>query len=344
MRLDAGRPLFSPRAQLADAADLLYTTGTTGRRKGVVLSHENIAAAAININAFIGTTAEDGEIVPLPLAHSFGLGRLRVMALVGHTLTLLPGMRNPAAVLKRLLDERASGLAMVPAGFDLILRMTRDRLGDARDHLRYIEIGSAAMPPATREKLAQLLPGTRICHHYGLTEASRAAFLEYHADREHLASIGQPSPNVEMAVRDDEGRDVPDGREGQIVVRGQMVMQQYWKQPELTRQVFRDGWLFTGDRGRRNADGYYYHVTGRQSDIVNVGGLKVNPEEVEEALNAHPAGRRSRPASAFRTRRVSWANPSKHASSNAAMFATSSSSNGFAGGWKNTKSRVFFSG
>jgi long-chain acyl-CoA synthetase len=198
------------------------------------------------------------------------------------------GLRNPALALKQLLDARATGLALVPAGFDLILRMTKDRLGDARDHLRYIEIGSAAMRPETRQKLLDLLPRTRICHHYGLTEASRAAFIEYHADRDRPASIGRPSPNVEMAVRDAAGRDLPDGESGEIVVRGGMVMQQYWKQPELSRDVLQNGWLRTGDRGYRDAGGYYY-LTGRESDVVNVGGRKVSPEEVEQALNGHPA-------------------------------------------------------
>jgi long-chain acyl-CoA synthetase len=285
---DASRPHISPRVALDADADLIYTTGTTGRRKGVLLSHENIAQAAVNIHSFIGTTADDREVMPLPLSHSFGLGRLRVMAHVGHCLLLVAGMRNPAAVLKLLLDSKATGLALVPAGFDLILRMTRDRLGDARPHLRYVEIGSAAMPLTTREKLMELLPDTRLCHHYGLTEASRAAFLEYHADRNHLGSIGRPSPNVEMAVRDDQGRDVPDGEVGQIVVCGRMVMRRYWKQPELTDSVLHDGWFSSGDFGRRDVNGYY-HLTGRQANVVNVGGRKVNPEEVEEALNAHPA-------------------------------------------------------
>jgi long-chain acyl-CoA synthetase len=210
------------------------------------------------------------------------------MAQAGHCLLLLPGMRNPAAVLKQLLDVKAAGLALVPAGFDLILRMTRDRLGDARQHLRYIEIGSAAMPADTKQKLMELLPQTRICHHYGLTEASRAAFTEYHADRDHLASIGQPGPNVSMAVRDEAGHDLGDGQAGEIVVRGGMVMQEYWMQPELTYETLRGGWLHTGDLGYRDADGYYY-LTGRQSDVVNVGGRKVSPEEVEQALNKHPA-------------------------------------------------------
>ena len=287
-RAEEGDPLSEPQCLLEDPADLIYTSGTTGRKKGVLLSHANLAHAAVNINAFVGTTCDDLECMPLPLSHSFGLGRLRCMARVGHTLLLLSGLRNPALTLKQLLDARATGLALVPAGIDLILRMTKDRLGDARDHLRYLEIGSAAARPETRRKLLDLLPNTRICHHYGLTEASRAAFLEYHADQDHLGSIGRPSPHVEMAVRDDEGRNLPDGQEGEIVVRGGMVMRQYWKQPELTADVLRDGWLRTGDRGYRQADGYYY-LTGRQGDLVNIGGRKVSPEEVEQALDSHPA-------------------------------------------------------
>ncbi|MEI8372070.1 MAG: class I adenylate-forming enzyme family protein [Planctomycetota bacterium] len=287
-RADEGEQLASLQCSLEDPADLIYTTGTTGRKKGVLLSHANVAYAALNINAFLDTRCDDLECVPLPLSHSFGLGRLRCMAQAGHCLLLLPGMRNPALVLKLLLNARATGLALVPAGFDLILRMTKDHLGDAREHLRYIEIGSAAMPLETKRRLMELLPQTRICHHYGLTEASRAAFIEYHADRDHLASIGRPSPNVEMAVRDGEGHDFPDSQEGEIVVRGRMVMREYWKQPELTRQVLSGGWLRTGDRGYRDAEGYYY-LTGRQSDLVNIGGRKVSPEEVEQALCGHPA-------------------------------------------------------
>ncbi len=287
-RPDECELLSSPQVALDEPADLIYTTGTTGRKKGVLLTHANLANAALNINCFVGTRNDDLEVVPLPLSHSFGLGRLRCMAQAGHTLLLLAGLRNPAAMLKQLLDAKATGLALVPAAIDLILRLTKDRLSDAREHLRYIEIGSAPMPLDTKHKLMELLPNARLCHHYGLTEASRSAFIEYHADRDHLTSIGRPGPNVDMAVRDSEGQDLPDEACGEIVVRGRMVMREYWKQPELTRQKLRNGWLYTGDRGYRDADGYY-HLTGRQSDVVNVGGRKVSPEEIEEVLRGHPA-------------------------------------------------------
>lgn len=279
---------FTPDCRLDDVADLLFTTGTTGRKKGVALTHRQIAQAAANINAFVQTGPEDRELVPLPLSHSFGLGRLRSMARTGNTLLLEAGMRNPAKVLKQVLDHKLTGVAMVPAGFDLLLRLTRDRLADAASHLRYIEIGSAAMPLETKRRLMELLPRTRICHHYGLTEASRAAFLEYHADRAKLGSIGRPSPNVRIEVRDDQGRRLPPGECGELVVQGGMVMKEYWRQPELTSQTLRDGWLRTADWGYQDDEGYLY-LAGRHGDLINVAGLKVSPEEIEQALDAHPA-------------------------------------------------------
>ena len=110
-------------------ADLLYTTGTTGRRKGVVLKQANVLAAARNITEFVGSGPDDVEVVPLPLSHSFGLGRLRCMAIAGNTLILEPGVGTGATIVKRILDARATGLALVPAGFDIIRRMTGDTLG-----------------------------------------------------------------------------------------------------------------------------------------------------------------------------------------------------------------------
>jgi long-chain acyl-CoA synthetase len=254
----------------------------------VVLTQRQIAEAATNINAFIGGQPGDVEVVPMPLSHSFGLGRLRCMAQTGVTLALEAGLRNAAKVLRRILELKATGLAMVPAGFELLLHMTKDRLGDARGHLRYIEIGSAPMSLETKHRLMELLPETRICHHYGLTEASRAAFLDYHADRDKLTSIGRPAPNVEIAVHNGDGHDLGPGEHGELAIRGAMVMKEYWQRPELTRATLQDGWLRTGDWGWKDAEGYF-HLLGRGNDLINVAGMKVCPEEVERLLNAHPA-------------------------------------------------------
>lgn len=266
-----------------DVADLLYTTGTTGKKKGVVLTQANILAAARNITQFIGSSAEDVEVVPLPLSHSFGLGRLRCMAIAGNTLILEPGVGTGAPVMKRILDVRATGLALVPAGFDILRRMTGDTLGQAKDHLKYIEIGSAPMKPETRQWLTDLLPNTRICHHYGLTEASRAAFTEFHSDVQKRGTAGRAAPNVEISVCDENGKKLPAGESGEVVVHGRMVMREYWKNPELTRQAFYGDSLRTGDIGYLDADGYLF-LLGRRNDLINVGGRKVAPDEIEDLL------------------------------------------------------------
>lgn len=271
---------------LDDPADLMYTTGTTGRRKGVLLTHGQIAAAARNIATFVRSCATDLEVVPIPLTHSFGLGRLRCMAVVGNAVALEPGLRNPAVLLKRILDLQASGLALVPTGFELMLRLTRDKLGDARDHLRYVEIGSAPIRRETEKRLVQLLPKTRICHHYGLTEASRSCFREFHSDSHKPDSVGRPSPNVKVAVFDETGAPLPPMQEGELVVFGEMTMKEYWNRPELNSTAFLDGGLKTGDVGYVDSDGYVY-LMGRRGDIINVGGLKVAPSEVESSMLLH---------------------------------------------------------
>ena len=272
---------------LQQTADILFTTGTTGQKKGVVLTHANILAAAININTFIGNTADDREVLPLPLSHSFGLGRLRCNMLAGGTLILVDGFLKARQIFTAFEKWHATGFCFVPAGLQVLFRLSGDKLGNYAAHLKYIEIGSAPMPRENKERLMRLLPQTRICMHYGLTEASRAAFIEFHADKEHLDSIGKPSPNVAMAIRNEQRENVPDGDIGRIHVKGGQVMQTYWQNREETAKTLQDGWLDTGDVGYRQ-DGYLY-LKGRYKDIINIGGRKVAPDEIEELLRQHPA-------------------------------------------------------
>jgi long-chain acyl-CoA synthetase len=272
-----------PACLPGDPADLLFTTGTTGRKKGVLLTHANISAAATNINAFLRPRMDDVEVVPIPLSHSFGLGRLRCWAQIGQVIALEPGLRNPALLYKRLIELKATGLAIVPAGVAILRRLIKDRFSDAGRSLRYVELGSAPLAEEDRAWLLAMLPQARICHHYGLTEASRAAFRELHADAARSSSIGRASPNVEIMIGGEDGLAVPIGEPGEILVRGGMVMQGYWDQPELSAEVLQNGWLRTGDEGWADSDGYLY-LRGRRGDIINVGGLKVAPQEVEQRL------------------------------------------------------------
>jgi long-chain acyl-CoA synthetase len=274
----------SPRLQ--EIADILFTTGTTGVPKGVVLTHHNTLAAAANINAFIGNTSDDTEVVPLPLSHSFGLGRLRCNLLACGTVVLVDGFGLIGRIFEAMERHRATGLSSVPAGFEIIFRLTGDKLGEYADHLKYVEIGSASMPQEHKRRLMRLLPNTRLCMHYGLTEASRTTFIEFHESANKLESIGQPTPNVDVGVLGGNGQRLPAGTIGEIAVQGRTVAQGYWKDPPMTAKALVDGWLRTGDSGYQDNEGFLYLV-GRSSDLVNVGGLKVAPVEVEEALKEH---------------------------------------------------------
>lgn len=271
-----------------DSADLLFTTGTTADPKGVLLSHRAIETAAEYISAFLGQRGDDVEVLPLPLYHSFGLGRLRCCIYQGSSLVLVDGPTLFADAMRALRRFRGTGFSSVPSGFAVIFETLGDALGEFAGQLRYIEIGSSPMNHDHKLRLMALLPTTRICMHYGLTEASRSAFIEFHESRSRLDSVGRPSPGVEIAAVDHSGSIQPTGTEGQIAIRSNAVMTGYWNAEEATRRAYLDGWLLTGDRGHLDDEGYLY-LTGRESDLINIGGRKVAPGEIENILREHPA-------------------------------------------------------
>lgn len=266
-------------------ADLLFTTGTTGLPKGVALTFANQMAAADNINTFIGNTADDVEMLALPISHSFGLGRLRCVFAKGATLVLLGSFASMKKFFGEMERCQVTGFGMVPASWAFIQKMSGDKIGQFAGQLKYIEIGSAFMPLENKQKLMSLLPNTRICMHYGLTEASRSAFISFHDDTDHLMSAGRPSPNTEIAVFSEQGKRLGRNEDGEICVKGGHVCSDYWGLPqEAFQKDFFDGYFRTGDWGRLDEEGYI-HLISRKKEIINVGGKKVSPIEVEEVLN-----------------------------------------------------------
>jgi len=277
--LEQRLPVVSPD----ETADILFTSGSTGQPKGVVLTHANIAAAAHNITTFIGNTGDDREVVTVPLNHSFGLGRLRCNILAGGTLIIVPGLTFPSLVFKALAAHQATGLACVPTGVAVLIKVGGERLGEFAATIRYMELGSARMEEAAKRAIMSLLPSTRICMHYGLTEASRSAFMEFHADESRLESVGRATPNVSISIADETGKPLGSGESGRIRIKAATVMKEYWRDPQRTAQVFdREGWFDTGDLGYLDAAGYLF-LQGRVDDVINVGGKKVYPVTVEEA-------------------------------------------------------------
>ena len=257
-----------------DVADIMFTTGTTGQPKGVCLSHANIAGSAKNINSFIGNDSKDTEVLGLPLSHSFGLGRLRCTLLAGGTIVLLGNFANLKKFFDAIEQHHATGFGMVPAVWQYIKRFSGTRIGKYASQIRYIEIGSASLDIADKRLLMELFPSTRICMHYGLTEASRAFFMEFHENKENLSTIGIPVSNEVQAMIC--------GEENEICVKGNMVMKSYLDEKD-NENAFIDGYFRTGDCGSCDSQGLFY-LTGRVKEIINIGGKKVNPATIEDAL------------------------------------------------------------
>jgi len=288
---------FAQLPKIADApafpalgldADLLFTTGSTGRPKGVRLTHENIAVSGAHINAVIRTPEGAAEVVPLPLYHAFGLGRLRCDLIAGRSVILVYGFRLPGEIFAAIEKHNAAGLVGVPSGFAVLLGFGKRGLGRYADQLRYIEIGSSPMPPAHKQELMELLPKTDLWMHYGLTEAARSVFIEFHRHRDRLHAVGLPAPGVEISIRGADGSVQGPGQPGMLWIGGRHISPGYWDDAELTEATFSDGRARTGDVACLDDKGFIV-LQGRSDDMVKVGGFNVSPDEVERALSEHPA-------------------------------------------------------
>jgi long-chain acyl-CoA synthetase len=272
----------------SDIAEILFTTGTTGAPKGVCLSYYNIYSSASNINKYIGNQADDIELLGLPICHSFGMGRIRCNLIKGATIVILSNFANVRAFLKAIEQFGVTGFGVVPAAWAYIRKMSGTRIAKYADQIHYIEIGSAAMSLDTKREMLSMFPNARICMHYGLTEASRICFQEFH-DMDHLDSIGKPvCDKVDVKIFNEKGCEVAQGEKGELCVKGNMVLTRYLEEND-TKNAFFGDYFRTGDCGYKNVDGYIY-LLGREKELINVGGKKVSPMEVEDAIMALGVG------------------------------------------------------
>jgi long-chain acyl-CoA synthetase len=184
----------------------------------------------------------------------------------------------------RFMEEyKVTGFGMVPASWAMIRKLSDLKIAEYAQQLNYIEIGSAPMMLEEKHTLINILPKTRICMHYGLTEASRSAFMEFHEEKDFLDTIGKQSPNMYIRIMDEAGNEIPDGTEGEICVKGDAVTAGYYKMPEINDVSFWGEYFRTGDWGVRSSDGHI-RLCSRKKELINVGGKKVSPLEVEELL------------------------------------------------------------
>lgn len=263
-------------------ADILFTTGTTGVPKGVPLTYKNEAAAVRNINTFIGNVTEDVELLALPVSHSFGLGRVRCCLANGQTIILLGSFVNTKKIFRTIEEENVVGFSMVPSSWKFLQKISGEKIADYAHQLKYIEMGSAYLSPEDKKHLADIFPTTRVAMHYGLTEASRSAFMEFHIDADNISSVGKASPYTQIRTFDENGVMLTNGQEGEICVKGEHVTSGYLNLSS-SEVFYGDGYFRTGDVGTINQDGYIT-LKSRIKELINVGGKKVAPIEVDEQI------------------------------------------------------------
>jgi long-chain acyl-CoA synthetase len=272
-----------------DGALILYTSGVTGKKEGVLLSHRNLIQATLNTNDFMGIGSDICEFVALPLTHSLGFGRSLCLFFVGGTLVLNNGSLNPMSLVQSVLRDKCDAISSVTSGFTMFFGRLESLLRHIGPQIRYIELGSAPMPLDHEIKLLEIFPKARICVHYGLAEASCSTFIDLRKEQRKLHTVGRPSPNVAISISDNRGQRLGGMQMGEILVRGDHVAVGYWGNDEArTRRFTRDNWFKTGDYGFIDEEGYL-HLLGRTDEMINMGGHKISPLEVEERIReAYP--------------------------------------------------------
>jgi len=267
-----------------DLAAIVYTSGTSGRPKGVMLSHENILANARSIIAYLRLSENDRTMVVLPFCYCYGKSILTTHLMAGGSLVLENSFLYPQTVFKKMVEEQATGFAGVPSTFAIMLERSNFR-DFSFPALRYVTQAGGAMPPCYAQELAGLLPGTQVYIMYGQTEATaRLTYLDPDDLLERPGSVGKPVPGVEIMVVTEQGKAAAYGQEGEIIARGKNIMAGYWNDAEETKKVLKEGWLHTGDIGTMDKDGYLT-ITGRRSDMIKRGSHRISPKEIEEVIH-----------------------------------------------------------
>ena len=270
-----------------ELAEILFSTGTTGKSKGIVHTHGSVIAVAENVVYSVKMKDGGVELIPTPLSHSHGLRRHYANLLFGNSIVIADGVLMVKVIFTLMDRYHVTAMDMSPSALQVLEKLGKGRLAEYRDQLDYIQIGTAPLSEQAKETLREQLPNTHLYNFYGTTEGGCSCIMDFSVERNRPACIGKPTVNAHFIIVDEHRQPLKNTspeHTGYLAYSGSMNMLGYWRQPELTASVMTDGIIYSNDVGYIDPDGYIY-MLGRDDDVINYSGIKISPEEIESAVS-----------------------------------------------------------
>lgn len=265
-------------------SEILFSTGTTGKEKGIVLTHANDIALAENVMYGVEMERDNVEMIPSPMNHSHGLRRYYANMYNGSSVVLLGSVMDILRFYKNIDTYKVNSMDLVPTALSVVLKLSKDKLSEYKNQLRYIQLGAAPLLEKDKEKICSLLPNTRLYNFYGSTESGCTCIYNFNTENTKPNCIGKPTHNTTLLIVDDDRKELFSSKSstGLLATKGAMNMVEYFEDETETNQVMADGIIYSNDIGYVDTDGDVI-LLGRKGDVINVGGNKVSPEEIENA-------------------------------------------------------------
>jgi len=265
-------------------AEIIFTSGSTGKPKGVMISHKNLISNTASIVEYLRLTGDDRMLVVLPFYYCYGLSLLHTHLRAGGSIVFNNSFIFLGSIIKNLLDHKCTGFAGVPSHFQILLRKSDSfKLTNFPD-LKYVTQAGGKLAPIFIDEFREAHPEVRFIVMYGQTEATaRLSWLSPELYESKKGSMGKGIPGVELRVINEGGGSIKPGETGEVVAKGDNIMMGYFADDEGTRNTIRNSWLYTGDLGTVDEDGYIF-LTARSKEIIKVGGKRISPKEIEAVI------------------------------------------------------------
>ncbi len=263
--------------------EILYTTGTTGKSKGVMITHYAQMNMCESQNAILNYNSNNVWLIPTPMNHAAGLRKTHMSMVKGSTVLLMDGFKNLKLFFENINKYNVTSLYLPPSAVHYVLMLASKELAKLDSQLDFLYSSSSALPGGDKEKLIELLPHVRKFDAYGGSEVGAVCYIDYNSVHKEIGCVGKANPGVDIFIVDEDYKPIhaTKNNPGIIAIRSNTVTAGYWGEPELTAQTIQNGIIYMTDLGYIDDEGYLYLV-GRRDDVINIGGLKVAPTEVED--------------------------------------------------------------